>query len=398
MSRNRLLYTILAVALLVFSAAYQSRISAVLLIAALCYPVLALICVLICSRLTDVGFVECEEHARHKSPAAGSTRIVRQKNEVYDLWIYVRSRSILPCVPIELQCNLPDRDTGLFSAKRIYASVPPLGRCRISVSVMHRYRGAYIAEVNRAAFFDPLRIIRISRRLSAEAMLIFLPRRRDIGELIAEAPGEDSTDPLPLIKGEREDFSHVREYIQGDMIQQVHWKLTAKLDELMIKQFDEAAEKRVSILCDYRNDTTDAGIAMKQADTMIEAAIAIALATVKPGVNSRVDFGAIDGSHRSIINDMADFERFYDCAAVMPMKLETMETVQLLESGQQGASVVFLITGRLTEELLAVVENAAESFRGIFVLVNVNPGSSPELESRAKDQKFEYLPLKDSDT
>lgn len=397
MSRNRLLYITLAVALLVFSAAYQSRISAVLLIAVLCYPILALICVIICSRLTDVGFVEQEGHGNRRNHIQDNARIIRQKNEVYDLWIYVRSRSILPCVPIELQCNIPDRDTGLFSNKRIYASVPPLGRCRISVSVMHRYRGAYIAEINRAAFFDPLRIIRINRRLSEEAMLIFLPRRRDIGELIAEAPGEDSTDPLPLIKGEREDFSHVREYIQGDMMQQVHWKLTAKLDELMIKQFDEASEKRVAILCDYRTDKTDAGTAMKQADSMIEAAIAIALATVKSGVNSRVDFGAIDGSHRSSINDMADFERFYDCAAVMPTKLETMDTVQLLETGQQGASVVFLITGRMTEELLAAVENAAESFRGIFVLVNVSPGTSPELESRAKDQRFEYLPLKDND-
>lgn len=389
MSRNRLIYITLAVALMVFSAAYQSRISAVLFIAVLCYPVLAAVCVLICSRMTVIGFVENAPVNSGICP-----RIVRQKGEAYDLWIYVRNRSVFPCVPIELQCNLPDRDMGLFTRKRIYASVPPLGRCRISVSVMHRYRGAYSAQISSAAFFDPLRIIRLSRRLTSEATLIFLPRKLDMGELIAEAPGEESTDPSLLLKGEREDFSHVREYIMGDMIQLVHWKLTAKLDELMIKQYDEASERRTAILCDYRTDAADTGMAMKQADAVIEAAIAILLASVRAGLDTRVDFGAINGDYRSDIHDMSDFERFYDLMAVMPSRLETMELRQLLAGGQQGASVVFLITGRLSEELIALLAEAAEGSPEMLVLANVNPGIYPELEYKAQQQSFRYLPIK----
>lgn len=124
MSRNRLIYITLTVALLIFSAAYQSRISAVLLIAALCYPLLAAVCVLICSRTSSADFVENTS----RNGSGSSTRIVRQKGEEFDLWIYVRSRSVFPCAPIELQCNLPDRETGLFTMKSIYASVPPFGR------------------------------------------------------------------------------------------------------------------------------------------------------------------------------------------------------------------------------------------------------------------------------
>lgn len=392
MSRNRLIYITLTVAFMVFSAAYESRLSAVLFIAALCYPALAAVCVLICSRMTDIGFVEDRRNA------GASPRIVRQKGEAYDLWIYVRSRSVFPCVPLELQCNLPDRDMGLFMRKRIYAAVPPMGRCRISVSVMHRYRGAYTAEVARAAFFDPLRLIRISRRVDSTATLIFLPRRPDLGELIAEAPGEESTDPALLLKGEREEFSHVREYVPGDMIQLVHWKLTAKLDEMMIKQYDQATERRTVILCDYGTEGADTGTAMKQADLIIEAAIAVALASVRSGAGTRVDFGAVTGDYRSDIRDMADFERFYDLAAVMPLKFDTVGVQQLLADGQQGASVVFLITGRLSEELIAMVNTAAENAHGtVFVLADVNPGVSPELEQKAKQQRFEYFPVRIKD-
>lgn len=404
MGRNRLIYIVLVIALIVFSAAYKSQISAVLLVAALCYPVLALVCVLISSRLVEVGFVDCAEaeaHGQNGSPVKNSARIVRQKGEAFDLWIYVRSKAILPYAPVELTCNLPDRETGFFTAKRIYASVPPLGRCRISVPAMHRYRGAYIAEISRASFFDPFRIIRISRTMSSEATMIFLPRKLDFGEFIADAPGENSSTPLSLFKGDREDFSHVREYLEGDIIQLVHWKLTAKQDKLMIKQYDETTERRAMILCDYRFDGADNGSTMKQADAVIEAAVAVAMSAVRSGVDVHTDFGDMNGEYRSEIKDMADFERFYNLTAIIPSRLEVMEFSQLIsESCRKGEisggySVIFLITSQLTEELVAAAEITAENLRGITVLVNVSPGTDPPLEEKAAQQSFEYLPIRE---
>lgn len=386
MSKNRVIYALLAAAAAVFSAAYKSRLSAVLLIAVICYPLLAALCVFIASRLIRAGFVA------EGSTGGSSPRIVQQKGEEYSLWIYIKNGSVFPCVPLELLCNVPDKELGLFTHKRISASVPPLGGCRIAVPAMHRYRGAYIAQIISAAFFDPLRIIRITRKLSAEATLIFLPRRLDYGELIAEAPGEDSANPTPLKKGEREDFSHVREYIRGDMMQLVHWKLTAKLDELMIKQYDEAAERRALILCDYRTDGMDTGMAMKQADAVIEAAIAIASAAVKAGVDVRADFGAVSGEYRSDIGDEAAFERFYELSAIMPLRFATVGTERLLSEGiRAGASVVFVVTGHISEELFAELDCAAEGFSGIIVLADVNPSVPPELIEKAKLRRFEYF-------
>lgn len=403
MHRNRTIYIALVIAFLVFSIAYQSRISAVLLIASLCYPVLAVICVVISSRLISAGFIDnaADDQERKGSSIQLSPRIVRQKGEVSDLWIYVRSRSVMPYAPVELLCNIPDRDTGFFSAKRIYASVPPLGRCRISVPVMHRYRGAYVAEISRASFYDPLRIIRITRRMSSEATLVYLPRKLDFGELIADAASEDSSSPVSLLKGEKEDFSHVREYIEGDIMQLVHWKLTAKQDELMIKQYDETTDRRVMILCDYHFDNAGS-TAMKQADAVIEAAVAVAMSVVKAGVDAQVDFGEVSGEYCSEIKDMADFERFYDLSAIIPSRIETVDFCRLItESCREaqtsgGCSVMFLITGRLTEEVIATADAAAGFFRGLLVLANVCPGADPELEEKAAERRFDYLPIRES--
>lgn len=398
MHRNRTIYIFLVLAFLAFSIAYQSRIASVLLIASLCYPVLALACVLLGSRLTEVGFVDSPDRERDSSN--DRPRIVRQKGEEFDLWIYVRSRSILPYAPVELQCTLPDRDMGLFSAKRIYASVPPFGKCRISVSSMHHYRGAYIAEISRACFYDPLRMIRVTRKLGREATLIFLPRKRELEELVSGASSEDSVSPLPFTNGEKEEFSHVREYILGDIMQYVHWKLTAKLDDLMIKQYDETAEERALVLCDYGFGAADQGSAMRQADAVIEAAISVVMSTARAGISSLVDFGTLNGDYRSQIKDMSEFDRFYDMMSVIPSRLETMEFRQLIAENLRGClasggcSVVFLITGRLSEDIASAAEAAAESFRGTLVLADVDPGRDPALEAQMEEKKFVYLPLK----
>lgn len=381
MRRNRFLYVVLVLAFLIFSAAYQSRIASVLLIASLCYPILAALFVLISGFFADVGFVESRE--------------VHQKGEEFEIWLYIRGRSPLPYAPIELQCNLPDRDTGLFSVKRIYAAVPPFGRCRISVAAMHRFRGSFVAEINRISVYDPLRIIRISRRISKETTLVFLPRRINIGEYSSEAHGENSANPTPLLNGEREEFSHVREYRTGDIMQLVHWKLTAKQDEMMIKQYDEETEQRTLILCDYNFDITSSDTAMRQADAVIEAAIAFALSAVKSGSGAVVDIGAGTPELHCAMEDMPDFERFFDLMSVLPVRIPVMDLGELIGSiPSSGASTVLLITCRLTEETIIAAEIAAESFRGEVALVWLSLGTHSPLEEQAEGKRFLFFPVR----
>ena len=49
-------------------------------------------------------------------------------------------------------------------------------------------------------------------------------------------------------------------------------------------------------------------------------------------------------------------------------------------------------------ELLKKVNAAAENARGtVFVLANVNPGVNPALEEKAKQQHFEYFPVREKE-
>lgn len=363
MRKNRTIYALCAAACFIFSIVYQSRISAVLLFAVLGYIPAALLVTFVSLLLIKTGFAE--------------ERGVYEKSTPTEFGIYISNRFIVGLAPAELICWVPDRDIGIFVRKRIYASLPPLGKCRISVAGMHRYRGSYTARLERVAVYDPLRIIRLSRKLDEQMTQVFLPRKIPLGDLISAAAGERSVAQLRLPTGEKEEFSHVREYLDGDLIQLVHWKLTAKADELMMKQFEENAQRRALILCDYGIDASDAGL-MLRADCIIETAIAFAMSAADAGVQVKVDFGAADGGFVSLISDKAGFERFYELMSVLPAKLEVCPFSELVRDGMRSdASMVFLITARLNEETAQAAQLLAGSFSGLVVLAYINLSDAP---------------------
>ena len=379
MRKNRTIYALAVVACFIFSIAYKSRISAVLLFAVIGYFFIALALTIVNLFLVKAGFTE--------------QRRVCEKNAQFELGLFISNRSLTPCAPVELVCTIPDRDTGLFSRKRVYASLPPLGKSRLSVMCLHKYRGSYTAKLERIAVYDPLRIIRLSRKLKAEMTLVFLPRKISLGDLAAAASGERNLSQIKLLSGEREEFSHVREYKEGDVIQLVHWKLTAKADELMMKQFEETNERRALILCDYCFDSSDPNPLLR-ADSIIETAIAFAMSSVDAGVRATVDFGASENGFVSEISDRSSFDRFYDLMSVLPAKMEVCGLADLAAaSARAAASVIFLVTARLNEDALNAAEMLSQSFGGLVVLAFVNLSDSPVPES-AENGRFLFLNIR----
>ncbi|MFP5376476.1 MAG: DUF58 domain-containing protein, partial [Acidimicrobiia bacterium] len=80
-------------------------------------------------------------------------------------------------------------------------------------------------------------------------------------------PRVDAVPPLPMTRGNDphagadhptalawagEDFYALREYAMGDDLRRVHWKATARLDELMIRQDEMPWQGRVTVLADLR--------------------------------------------------------------------------------------------------------------------------------------------------
>lgn len=75
---------------------------------------------------------------------------------------------------------------------------------------------------------------------------------------------------------ERGAFAHLREYVRGDSLRDVHWKASAKRDDLVVQEFaDDSGRETVTVVA-----RADPG----HADAMAEAAASVGVALLDAGV------------------------------------------------------------------------------------------------------------------
>ena len=378
MVKNRVIYILTTLACLGFSMAYTGKLSQILFLVMLLYPAAAFILSVIQLLLVGADF--------------RNDRTTVPKELSFDVFIRVYNRFIFPVVPVEILCSLPDGDVGLFSEKRLFVSLPPFGSAEISLKCKHKFRGSFNGTIKRLYVVDPLRIIRVSKKFEKTTQMIFMPRRLNMEGLIFRSAVEQSFAQKQLRSTDKEDFSHVREYRDGDVLQLVHWKLTAKQDELMIKQFDSVTDLRAVILCDYHQSNDIAG--MTRADMVIETALAFAKTALEKSMHSTVDLGDLN-SRPSLVADMGSFNRFFELMSVIPPDLHTADFLMMIdELDKSSAAILVLITTELDKELIDRARDAAQQVTVFYAYLNLE---SKPLEQDFSKERFLFLNILGTD-
>jgi len=106
---------------------------------------------------------------------------------------------------------------------------------------------------------------------------------------------------------QRGEFSELREYVPGDPLRDIHWKTTAKRDELVVTEF--AAETEAESV------TVGVGANADGADTMAEATASVVLSLVGDGVpvelslpRGELRLGPEYGTERALLRTLAVVE------------------------------------------------------------------------------------------
>lgn len=357
MLKNRIIYAIAVSSCFAFSMMYESKISAVMLAAVIIYPFAAAL-------LTAIQLLSLKADFSER-------RLVCDKCTPFDYFITVKNGSVIPCVPMEIICTIPSPDNGRIVKKRMYVSLAPLAAATLSVTGKHLYRGCYTASIDRIAVSDPLRIIRISKKAQKQMTMVFLPRKLSLEDVEFACAGEQDFTKQSSVIADKDDFSHVREYHNGENIQLVHWKLSAKQDELMLKQYDSVSDRRAMIICGWSGDNGDTYL---RTDIIIETAVAFADALLRNDVKTIVQPGKAAEYQNIPITNRAEFESFFDVMSVLPVVSDSSheEFIELVSrSNSGGAAAMVLITSELSEKLLMYAEEMTKSTSVYLAYVNI---------------------------
>ncbi len=379
MIRTKLLYAALIVVLSLFFVLYRGNLSLELLIFGLALPVILWLMLLRLRFALKISLFHSKEPIL--------------KGQIYQWSIQVRNRSFLSTaharVTVEYRNSLTDQPTELT------LELPVLSHNtqRLRLAFHTVTCGVMQIRVKKFVIYDPLRLFRRTIRLSLHDTIVIMPA---VTALLPEEwppvpqPDADSTEYSKTQAGDDpSEIFDLHVYREGDLVSRIHWKLSSKLDTLMVKEYSMPLSAGCLLLTDYRHISQEVESALR-IDAMFSAMSAAAAQLAEQ--NSAFAMTAYHPTHGMQVSDM--FSALSDAAQwlrymvrqipVMPEKramfLQAISDF-LTESHPYERILIFTpqLDDALTETLLSLPN--PERFTVFAVLSPDDPESSVSSES-----------------
>ena len=208
---------------------------------------------------------------------------VYDKREQAATLIRISNEGILPTPFVKIKIIQID-DNGKSADESVFAlSLPPLKSVDFRSSIMMKRRGVYEIGIKEVELYDILGLFKFKRPVNIIEEILVLPKKillyGSAGKNMLSEDGEEKN--KSKIGEDRTIVSHIRDYVEGDNINSVHWKLSSKKDDLIVKVYDRPNDSNIMIIADMQaHEYEDSDLREDSGDAVVEAALAIALKCV----------------------------------------------------------------------------------------------------------------------
>ena len=224
-----------------------------------------------------------------------------------------------PCVQLVLR--LENRLTGERSVRKLTFSVAANSTVSETIPFLPEYCGALSAELEKLCVRDVFRFWSTARICGERQESLIVPNTFEPQLLL----------PMPSLSvSESEQYSQsapgydyaevfqVRDYADGDSPKQVHWKLSTKLDRLVVRDPSLPLDRRVLLLWERGCQTETPA----QSDAMCAAVVSLCSALVKSGIACRTVWNEADAADCTVF----EFREETDVYDMLPKLLSAGKT------------------------------------------------------------------------
>ncbi len=187
---------------------------------------------------------------------------------------------------------------------RMHSTYEKMIPLRYSMNGMYRYRLDGINMRDFLGFFS------LSKKVRSETEVVVLPpmEGQKVGDLSDMSRGMTESEETMKRGHDFSDVSDVREYIPGDKLMSIHWKLSAKRDILMVKDRVSMSDQQMVILTELSGEHA-------QVDEILTLTYGVCMSFVREQVYVRLLWwseGRYSFEERQIINKESLKEAFSD--------------------------------------------------------------------------------------
>ncbi|SEL04643.1 Protein of unknown function DUF58 [Ruminococcus sp. YRD2003] len=201
------------------------------------------------------------------------------KREDFPVFIRLNNRSIFPIGKADAHIeyyNVFNNEINMFD---LHMPVQPLNEQSVTFQLSSQFCGIINIKCVRIYIYDPLRIFkfRIAKNLTAQVAVMpegheiggevsYLDRTNEESSVFSEhKPGDDPSEIFDL-----------RGYHPGDKLNRIHWKLSSKKDEFIVKDYslpvDTPCTLFLNLKCYEKNDPR---YTLPVFDTLVETLVSV---------------------------------------------------------------------------------------------------------------------------
>lgn len=212
---------------------------------------------------------------------------------------------------------------------------------------------------------DPFGCWRTSQRLGTTERLWVHPIVHPLGSLLAGRTRSLDGPDRDLLPHGSITFHALREYVPGDDLRHIHWRSSARVGTLMVREHVDTSLPRATLLFDVASDSyTESGF--EQA-VEVTASLAAAVCGERLPLRLVTTAGeAVDGSGR-----VGDGQAMLDVLAGVVRDADaSLGALATRMAGERRGDVLLVVTGRApAEDLAAVGALGARYGRGVVAVV-----------------------------
>lgn len=264
----------------------------------------------------------------------------------------------------------------LHNKDSVSFSLPPLSKKNYNFNLNTRYRGKYKIGMKAVEIQDFLGLFSLKFNVFEPKEITIYPRiiHLDNFRLEKDFLSEIDSTETSLIE-DMINVSDIRKYIYGDSIKKIHWKLTAKYNELMIKNYHSTSETSINLILDLFTDaiyTGDKRAAME--DQIIESILSIANYCIKRFIPVNLVYYQ-ENIRQQLTKNSNEFSSLYKLLAEIKFdsSIDISKVLDIYLRNNINKQNIIIFTSNLSTFLLDILSKASSS--GYYVkLILVNDG------------------------
>lgn len=276
------------------------------------------------------------------------------KNRQSTLKLAAENRAPIPFLRVRAEIRAENLLTSETAAQSVNCVLPAKGRSDAELSFCAAHCGVIHLQLKKLFVYDFFGLVPLPVPCTQEKRLLILP---------------DTFEPklrLPLHSGQTEESDiysqekpgtdyaevfQVREYREGDSPKQIHWKLTTKYDELMVRDPGLPLERSVLLFWERGSTEETPG----QTDAMVESLVSVARALLQQGVRCTLvwNSGAGVPEHYTLRQEEELYAFLDKLLQARACPQDGLDLYLRLYGAQKSGKVIFLSakSTRLLEEL-----------------------------------------------